>query len=72
MLLSNMLFMLDYHGFCFCSTLTDYLLNFTINSSLDLLSVRFSVLRVRKSNISQLSVHTELSDDVICQVVSFL
>jgi hypothetical protein len=60
------------HGLGYYGTLTDYFLNFTIDSPLNLLTVRLSVLRIRKSNVAQLSIHTKLSHYVIGQVIGFL
>ena len=64
--------MLVDHCLCLFSALPNYLLDLLVNHRLNSLSVRLSILGIRKSNIPKFSVHSELRHEVVGQVVGLL
>jgi len=50
----------------------NYSFNLGINQSLHLLAIGFSILWIRKSNISNLFIHSKLSHQVIGYIIGLL
>jgi hypothetical protein len=72
LVLFDVVLMESNHRLGFLCAFVNDLLYLSIDQGLHSLSIGLSVLNVRKGNVTQLAVHTQLTYYSICQVVCFL